>query len=145
MKERGLDLADLSIGFNTDDMRDAPFGQVGFMVEKAKRLRDTVGIPVGASWNLGQPAEADRVIREEMIDLVFLERPALSKPHWPVWAAGELRQNDPFTLVPEDWAWWLRNFRGHDASIRWPTAAGVMPSRSAAPVSVPTRIAISSA
>ena len=123
MKEHGLDLADLSIGFNTDDMRDAPFGKMSFMVEKAKKLRDEVGIPVGVSWNLGLPAEADRVIREEMIDLVFLGRPALSNPHWPVWAARELRQNDPFALVPEDWAWWLRNFRGHDAAIGLPIAA----------------------
>ena len=60
---------------------------------------------------------ADRVIREELIDLVFLGRPALSNPHWPVWAARELAHNDPFSLVPEDWAWWLRNFRAHDSCI----------------------------
>lgn len=123
MKEHGLDFADLSIGFNTDDLQDAPFAKMSFMVGRAKRLRDEVGIPVGVSWNLGLPGEADRVIREELIDLVFLGRPALSNPHWPVWAARELRQNDPFGLVPEDWGWWLRNFRAHDACIGWPIAA----------------------
>ena len=123
MKEHGLDMADLSIGFNTDDMKQVPFADLAFMVERGTRVRRECQIPVGVSWNLGLPAVADRVIREELIDLVFLGRPALSNPHWPVWAARELAHNDPFSLVPEDWAWWLRNFRAHDACIGWPLAA----------------------
>ena len=122
MKEHGLDMADLSIGFNTDDMTVMPFADLAFMVERGTRVKREVGIPVGVSWNLGLPAVADRVIREELIDLVFLGRPALSNPHWPVWAARELAHNDPFSLVPEDWAWWLRNFRAHDSCIGWPLA-----------------------
>ena len=117
MKEHGLDLADLSLGFNTDAMTDPPFGRVGFMIERAHRVRQEIGIPVAASWNLGVPQNADRAVRDERIDLVFLGRPALSNPHWPIWAARELGHNDPFHLVPDDWAWWLRNFRGHPASI----------------------------
>jgi 2,4-dienoyl-CoA reductase-like NADH-dependent reductase (Old Yellow Enzyme family) len=120
MKEHGLDLADLSLGFNTDDMKEIPFADMAFMVERGTRVRREVGIPVGLSWNLGLPALADRVIREELIDLVMLGRPALSNPHWPVWAARELSHNDPFGLVPEDWAWWLRNFRAHPSCIGWP-------------------------
>ena len=89
MKERGLDLADLSLGFNTDDMQTAPFAELGFMLERASRLRREVGIPVATSWNLGLPALADQVIREEAIDLVMLGRPALANPHWPVWADAE--------------------------------------------------------
>ncbi|MBC7646698.1 MAG: NADH:flavin oxidoreductase/NADH oxidase [Pseudopedobacter sp.] len=123
MKEHGLDLADLSLGFNTDDIRNPPFGEVGFMVERAARIKREVGIPVGVSWNLGVPANADRVIREGKIDLVMLGRPALANPHWPVWAARELNHPDPFSLVPEDWSWWLKNFRGHDASIGLPLPA----------------------
>ena len=122
MKEHGLDLADLSVGFNTDEMREKPFAEIGFMLERAKRLRGEVGIPVATSWNLGIPALADRIIREEMIDIVLLGRPALSNPHWPLWAARELQQADPFALVPEDWAWWLRNFRAHESCIGWPLA-----------------------
>ena len=30
---------------------------------------------------------------------------------------------DPFSLVPEDWAWWLRNFRAHQDCIGWPATA----------------------
>ncbi len=127
MKERGLDLADLSLGFNTDDMQTAPFAELGFMLERASRLRREVGIPVATSWNLGLPTLADQVIREEAIDLVMLGRPALANPHWPVWAARELAHPDPFSLVPEDWGWWLRNFRAHPVCIGWPLAAPAAP------------------
>lgn len=120
MKNHGLDLADLSIGFNTDEMSAPPFADMAFMVERATRLRNEVGIPVAASWNLGLPSVADQVIREELIDIAMLGRPALANPHWPVWAARELAHEDPFSLVPEDWAWWLRNFRAHDSCIGWP-------------------------
>ena len=133
MKQHGLDMADLSIGFNTDEMKVMPFADLAFMVERGTRVRREVGIPVGVSWNLGLPAVADRVIREELIDLVFLGRPALSNPHWPVWAARELAHNDPFSLVPEDWAWWLRNFRAHESCIGWPLVNGAVepPSKAA--------------
>jgi hypothetical protein len=39
-------------------------------------------------------------------------------------AARELAHPDPFSLVPEDWAWWLRNFRAHEACIGWPVPEG---------------------
>ena len=122
MKEHGLDLADLSVGFNTDEMQTVPFADLGFMLERAGRMRREVGLPIATSWNLGLPDLADQVIREQNIDLVMLGRPALSNPHWPVWAARELGHDDPFALVPEDWGWWLRNFRAHPACIGWPVA-----------------------
>ncbi len=120
MKDHGLDLADLSIGINTDQMSPMPFGEMAFMVERTHRIKREVGLPVATSWNLGLPQVADKVIRAGLIDLVMLGRPALSNPHWPVWAARELAQPDPFGLVPQDWAWWLRDFRGHGACIGWP-------------------------
>ena len=124
LKQHGLDLVDLSLGMNTDDIKDAPFNHVAFMVERGNRVRREVGIPVGVSWNLGIPAVADRVIREKLIDLVFLGRPALSTPHWPVWAARELAHDDPFSLLPEDWSWWLRNRPGSEGSLGWPVPVG---------------------
>jgi hypothetical protein len=122
LKQHGLDLADLSLGMNTDEVKDLPFKELGFMVERAARVRRAVGIPVGVSWNLGIPAVADRVIRQELIDLVMLGRPALSNAHWPVWAARELAHPDPISLLPEDWAWWLRNRPGPEGVLGWPPA-----------------------
>ncbi len=122
MKDHGLDMADLSLGFNTDEMVKPPMNQPGFMIERTNRVRREVGIPVMTSWNLGAPHEADRVIREELIDLAMLGRPALANPHWPIWAARELNHPSPFSLVQEDWRWWLENFRGHAPSIGWPAS-----------------------
>lgn len=123
MREHGLDLADLSFGGNTADMRDAIHGEQGAWVDRARRVRDEVGIPVAVSWNLGVPHSADAAVRSGALDLVLLGRPALANPHWPVWAARELGHDDPFELVPEDYAWWLRNMRGHGPSIGWPEPA----------------------
>ena len=137
MKEHGLDLADLSLGFNTDQMVNPPMNQAGFMVERAHRVRRELGIPVAASWNLGVPQEADRVMREELIDLVMLGRPALANPHWPIWAARELNHPSPFSLVQDDWRWWLENFRGHAPSIGWPPVAPVAPGAPEVAVTTP--------
>ncbi|MFN8074571.1 MAG: NADH:flavin oxidoreductase/NADH oxidase [Kineosporiaceae bacterium] len=137
MKEHGLDLADVSFGFNTDAMVDPPFNEVGGWVSRAHRVRQEVGIPVATSWNLGVPANADRVVREEKVDVVMLGRPALANPVWPVWAARELGHADPFSLVPSDWAWWLRNFRGDEASIGLPLpapASVTLPAQATGPV-----------
>ncbi len=125
MKAHGLDLADLSLGLNTDALQSLPFGEAGFMVERGAQVRREVGFPVGVSWNLGQPAVADAAIRSGKIDLVLLGKPALSNPHWPVWAARELGRTDAFDILPEDWAWWLRNVRGHPAAVGWPTPTDV--------------------
>ena len=127
MKDHGVDLADLSLGFNTDDMNERPFNQLAFMVERGSRLRREVDIPVGVSWNLGVPALANRVIEEGAIDLVFLGRPALSNPHWPVWAARELGHEQPFSLLPQDWSFWLDSHRAHETALGWPVV-GVQPT-----------------
>ena len=131
MKARGLDLADLSWGFNTDDMEPKPFAELAAMVSRAERVRREVGIPVATSWNLGLPAVADRVVRDGAVDLVMLGRPALANPHWPLWAARELAHPDPWSLVPEDWAWWLRNFRAHPECIGWPMPGQRVPPQEA--------------
>ena len=123
MKDHGLDLADLSIGINTDQMNPLPFADLAFMIGRTNRIKREVGLPVATSWNLGVPQLADKVIREGLIDIVMLGRPALSNPHWPVWAARELAHPDPFGLVPPDWAWCLREFRGPEACIGWPSLA----------------------
>lgn len=120
MKEHGLDLVDLSRGGNTDEVVDPFFNVAGPWVERAAQLKREVGIPIATSWNLGIPQVADHAVRSGSVDVVMLGRPALANPHWPVWAARELGHEQPFDLVPEDWNWWLKNFRGHPPSIGWP-------------------------
>ncbi|HEX7323146.1 MAG TPA: NADH:flavin oxidoreductase/NADH oxidase [Mycobacterium sp.] len=120
LKDAGLDLADLSMGDNTDDMRDPFFLRPSAWVDRGATVREEVGLPVAVSWNLGVPGDADRAIREGKIDVVLLGRPALANPHWPVWAARELGVEDEFGLLPEDWGWWLRASRVIQPNIGWP-------------------------
>lgn len=120
LKEHGLDFADISLGLNTDDMKRVPFDEVGFMAERAGRVRREAEIPVGVSWNLGIPEAANRVVGQELVDVVFLGRPALANPHWPVWAARELGHDDPLELMPEDWSWWLRRRPKPEGALGWP-------------------------
>ena len=85
LQEHGLDLADVSLGFNTDELADPCFfGEVGFMNGLAARVKREVGLPVATSWNLGLLQNADRAFRDGVLDVVLLGRPALSNPHWPV-------------------------------------------------------------
>ncbi|HEX7323064.1 MAG TPA: NADH:flavin oxidoreductase/NADH oxidase [Mycobacterium sp.] len=120
LKDAGLDLADLSMGGNTDDMRDPFFLRPSAWVDRGATVRREVGLPVAVSWNLGVPGDADAAIREGNIDVVLLGRPALANPHWPVWAARELGVEDEFGLLPEDWGWWLRASRVIQPNIGWP-------------------------
>ncbi|MBS9534801.1 NADH:flavin oxidoreductase/NADH oxidase [Mycobacterium sp. M1] len=120
LKEHGLDLADLSMGGNTDDIRDPFFLRPSAWVERGARVRREIGLPVAVSWNLGVPEDADRAIRDDQIDVVLLGRPALSNPHWPVWAARELGVEGEFDLLPDDWGWWLRASRVIQPNVGWP-------------------------
>ena len=87
------------------------------------RVRREAELPVAVSWNMGVPELADRLVAEEVVDLVFLGRPALANPHWPVWAARELGHEDPLELMPEDWSWWIRRRPKPDAALGWPAPA----------------------
>jgi hypothetical protein len=69
---------------------------------------------------------ADRMIREALIDLVMLGRPALANPLWPIWAARKLGHASSFPLVQQDGRSWLEDFRGHAPSIGWPEVRGAV-------------------
>ena len=53
MKANMLDLSDLSLGSNTDDIKERSLAEIAFVIERGARVRREVGIPVGVSRNLG--------------------------------------------------------------------------------------------
>jgi 2,4-dienoyl-CoA reductase-like NADH-dependent reductase (Old Yellow Enzyme family) len=85
MKSGGLDLLDVSGGFNAPEA-NIPWG-VEMMVPLAERLRKETGLPTATGWFISDPEEADRLIREERLDAIMLARPLLVNPHWPYMAA----------------------------------------------------------
>lgn len=59
MKEHGLDLADLSLGFNTDAMQANPFNDPGFMVERGPGA-ERGGHPGGRQLKPGRAGDGGR-------------------------------------------------------------------------------------
>ena len=54
-KSQGLDLIDVSIGFNTPDIRGVPWGPA-FMAPIAERIRREADIPTAVGWFITEPA-----------------------------------------------------------------------------------------
>lgn len=111
MKSGGLDLIDVSMGFNTPDISRVPWGVHGFLVPIAHRIRREAGIPVATSWNISDPKKADGFIRDEQVDVIMLAKALLDDPHWPYHAAQALGRGTPHTVLPAQYAWWLKRQR----------------------------------
>ena len=103
---RGLDLVDISMGMNSEKA-DVPWGDRGFMVPAASRIRKETGVPTAVSWNLSDPVYADEIIRTGEVDLLMVGRPALANPHWPIFAAMVLEQGAPYDMLPDQYRYFL--------------------------------------
>ena len=111
LSAHGLDLVDISMGMNSD-VNNAPWGERGFMVPSAARIRAETGVPTAVSWNLGDPLYADEIIRMGQVDLLMVGRPALANPHWPIYAAMALGQAAPYESLPDPYRYFLNKAKG---------------------------------
>jgi 2,4-dienoyl-CoA reductase-like NADH-dependent reductase (Old Yellow Enzyme family) len=111
MGQHGLDLIDISMGMNTEEA-SVPFGDRGFMIPAAARIRRETGVPTAASWNMADPQYANEVIQSEQIDLLMIGRPTLANPHWPYYAAMVLGENAPLSLMPDQYRYFLAKAEG---------------------------------
>lgn len=105
----GLDLVDVSLGFNTPDAT-IPWGPA-FMAPIAERVRREAEIPTATSWYISDPEQADTLIRDGQVDLVMLGRRLLENPHWPYDAARALGVEKPAWTLPAPYAHWLDRYR----------------------------------
>ena len=111
MKGHGLDLVDISMGMNTDAGGEVPWTDRGFMVPTASRIRAETGVPTAVSWNVGDPAYADRIVRDGTVDLLMVGRPTIANPHWPLYAALALNHNAPYGVLPKQYSHALERSR----------------------------------
>ena len=107
----GMDLVDISMGMNSDEAL-VPWGDRGFMVPAASRIRAETGVQTAVSWNLSDPAYADEIIRSGQVDLLMVGRPALANPHWPLYAALVLGEKAPYDLLPDQYRYFLNKAKG---------------------------------
>jgi 2,4-dienoyl-CoA reductase-like NADH-dependent reductase (Old Yellow Enzyme family) len=108
MKAGGLDLVDVSMGFNTPDVSKVPWGEHAFLAPIAARIKQEVGIPVTSSWNFSDAAKINELIQNGSIDLVNLGKTLLSDPNWPYHAAQTLGRDRPQDVLAIQYGHWLK-------------------------------------
>lgn len=106
-KQHGLDVIDVSLGFNSPDVSGVPWGP-GFMAPIAQRIRAETGLPTAVGWFIQEPAQAEAILVNEQADLVVLARQELDDPHFPFHAAKALGVAKPESVLPPQYAHWLK-------------------------------------
>jgi hypothetical protein len=104
-KACGLDLLSVSVSFTNPDA-NIPWGP-GFLGPYAERIRREVGIPVATAWGYGDPAIAEKALQDDQLDLALVGKAHLANPHWPYFAARELKIDKPAWVLPAPYAHWL--------------------------------------
>ncbi|MBX3442590.1 MAG: NADH:flavin oxidoreductase/NADH oxidase [Planctomyces sp.] len=103
LRSAGLDLLDVSQGFNTPDISKVPWGP-GFMIPIAGRIRRETGVPTAAGWMVTAPDQAEEAIRDGHVDVVLLARELLRDPYWPYHAAHALKDERAAHILPDQYA-----------------------------------------
>jgi 2,4-dienoyl-CoA reductase-like NADH-dependent reductase (Old Yellow Enzyme family) len=88
-KQHGLDLIDVSLGFNTPDVSGVPWGPA-FLAPVAQRIREEAAIATAVGWFINEPQQAEEIIAKGQADLVMLAHKELDDPHFPYHAAKAL-------------------------------------------------------
>ena len=107
-KDAGMDMLSVSMGFTIPDV-SIPWGPA-FMGPIAERVRREAGVPVSSAWGFGTPAIAERVIKEEQLDVVMVGKAHLANPHWAYFAAKELGVERASWTLPAPYAHWLERY-----------------------------------
>ena len=103
LKAEGLDMIDVSHGFNTPDISKIPWGP-GFMIPVASRIRKESGVPTVVGWMITEPQQAEDAVRDKHTDLVMLAREMLRDPYWPYHAAQKLGVENAPEILPIQYA-----------------------------------------
>ncbi len=115
MKDGGLDLLNVSMGFSTPDAQ-IPWGPA-FLSPVVARVRRETGLPVSSAWGFDAAADAERVVAEEVMDLVGIGRAMLANPHYPYRLALELGVDQPDDVLPPPYAHWLARYKGPGKAV----------------------------
>ncbi|PLR31427.1 NADH:flavin oxidoreductase [Chimaeribacter californicus] len=109
LREKGLDMLNVSVGFSTPDS-NIPWGP-GFLAPVARRVRNEADLPVASSWGVEAAAVAERCIAEGDMDLVMIGRAMLADPHYSYRLAQQLQVEKPSWVLPAPYAHWLERYR----------------------------------
>ena len=108
LKQRGLDMLSVSIGFSTPSAK-IPWAPA-LLAPIAERVRREAGLPVSSAWGFGTPELAQAAVQNNQLDLVMIGRAHLADPHWPYKAALALGVDRPSWTLPAPYAHWLERY-----------------------------------
>jgi 2,4-dienoyl-CoA reductase-like NADH-dependent reductase (Old Yellow Enzyme family) len=108
LKQRGLDMLSVSIGFSTPTA-NIPWAPA-LLAPIAERVRREADLPVSSAWGFGTPELAQAAVQNNQLDLVMIGRAHLADPHWPYKAALALGVERPSWTLPAPYAHWLERY-----------------------------------
>ena len=88
LEQAGVDVIDVSGGLGGDG--EERFTEQGYFVSLAEGIKGMVKVPVIGVGNITEPEYADRIVREQKVDMVAFGRMLLSNPEFPKQAAQKL-------------------------------------------------------
>jgi 2,4-dienoyl-CoA reductase-like NADH-dependent reductase (Old Yellow Enzyme family) len=89
LQRAGVDIIDVSGGMCGS--RPAPLqGRQGYFVPQAEKIKKVVDIPVIGVGGIVEAEYADKLIREEKVDLIAVGRELLKNPDWALKAVQSL-------------------------------------------------------
>lgn len=106
-KQNGLDLIDVSLGFNSPNVSGVPWGPA-FMAPFAQRIKEEAAIATAVGWFINEPQQAEDIVAKGQADLVMLAHKELDDPHFPYHAAKALGVTEPQNVLPPQYAHWLK-------------------------------------
>ncbi|MFP4589056.1 MAG: NADH:flavin oxidoreductase [Candidatus Bipolaricaulota bacterium] len=92
LEDYGVEVIDVS-GGHCGSRPDQLDGSQGYFVPQAKEIKDAVGVPVIGVGGITKPEYADRIVREEQVDLVAVGRAQWSNPDWAERAKVQLKKS----------------------------------------------------
>ncbi len=88
LEQAGVNVIDVSGGLGGDGQKR--FTEQGYFIPLAEGIKKMVKVPVIGVGNITEPAYADRIVREQRVDMVAFGRILLSNPEFPKQAAQKL-------------------------------------------------------
>lgn len=111
MRDRGLDLLHVSIGFTIAETT-IPWATPALLGPVSERVRREAELPVATSWGLADPHMAQQLIETNQADLIMIGRAHLANPHYTYHMGLVLGVPDPDWILPAPYAHWLARYKG---------------------------------
>ncbi|MBT6095953.1 MAG: NADH:flavin oxidoreductase/NADH oxidase [Rhodospirillaceae bacterium] len=109
LKDRGMDLIDVSSGGITGDSEMPQVPRVaGYQVGFSDRIRRDADVMTIAVGGITDAQQAEDILQAGQADLVAMARELIWNADWPAHAAKQLGIENPFDVMPEEYAFRLR-------------------------------------